>query len=229
MIVILVLTGLCIAALLLLCRKARLNKIYLALAVAVAGTACALALLGAERGVVLVRYTSAPEDTVTGFFDRILAGDYREACERLDHYTDLGMSTEPEDPAAAELFHALHESYAYRLSSPSEADGLTATQRVEFTALDIDALQSDLREEVLVKLAGLVEARSYDEVYDAQDQYRPEITEEAYRAAVSSLLEHREDYLHTQTLTISLRYDSDGWHILPDAALFRALNGYTAV
>ena len=204
MIVILLTTGLCITALLLVCRKARLNRVYLALAVAVAGTACALALLGAERGVVLVRYTSAPD-------------------------TDLGMSTEPEDPAAAELFHALHESYAYRLSSPSEADGLTATQRVEFTALDIDALQSDLREEVLVKLAGLVEARSYDEVYDAQDQYRPEITEEAYRAAVSSLLEHREDYLRTQTLTISLRYDSDGWHILPDAALFRALNGYTAV
>ena len=219
---------LCMLALILIGRKARLNLVWLSLAVLTAAAACALTVTGLQKGVVYSRFSSEPEETVRSFFDSLLAGRYGEACACLDNYTDLGMDAEPEDPAAAELYDALRASYAYELAGEARTEGLSAVQELSFTALDVTALQADLRQEVLANLARYVEERPYHEVYDENDSYRSEVSEEAYREAVSALLAHSADDLRTETLSLSLHYGESGWRLSADAALLNALNGFTS-
>ncbi len=228
MIAFLILGALLVCALLfvLIRGRLRLRGAAFALALAAAAAAVALAGIGVKQGLVFCRYASAPEETVEAFFDDLEAARYDEACALLGNYADLGLSGRPEDPAAAELCDALRASYSGRLVGQADTEGLAAVQRVEFTALDVSALQSELRGVVLERLAEIVDSRSYDEVYDEQNQYRPEIAEEAYRLAVSELLARADDFARTETLSVSLSYDESGWHILADAALLSALNGY---
>ena len=214
------------ALLFFLAQKLRLQRAAFALALIAAGAAVVLAAFGAGWGLVFCRYASAPEETVEAFFQDIEAGRYDEAYARLGNYSDLGLAGEPEDPAAAELCRALRASYAHRLSGSAAAEGLSAVQQVEFTALDVSALQEELRAVVLDRLAEIVDSRPYEEVYDGQDQYRPEITEEAYGFAVSELLKRSGDFARSETLSVALSYDEAGWHILADGALLNALNGY---
>ena len=228
LVLILCAAALCALLLILLARGARLRLGWLLLALATAAAACLLTVAGLRKGVVYARYASAPEDTVSAFFDSIQAGDYPGACAYLDNYSDLGMDVEPEDPVTAQLYDALHGSYAYRLLEGGRTEGLSAQREVSFTALDVSALQDGLRDQILLNLARYVEERPYREVYDENDQYRPEIAEEAYREAVSDLLEHSADYARTETLALTLRYDEQGWHLLADAALLNALNGYVS-
>ena len=181
MIAFLILGALLVCALLfvLIRGRLRLRGAAFALALAAATAAVALAGIGVKQGLVFCRYASAPEETVEAFFDDLEAARYDEACALLGNYADLGLSGRPEDPAAAELCDALRASYSGRLVGKADTEGLAAVQRVEFTALDVSALQSELRGVVLERLAEIVDSRSYDEVYDEQDQYRPEIAEEA--------------------------------------------------
>lgn len=218
--------GLCVLALVFLAGRAKLRPLWFALALAVAAAACGLAVAGTQRGVIYSRYATAPEETVDAFFTDLLSDDYEGACALLDNYSDLGMSVVPEDPTTAALYAALHESYACRPLGQARTSGLSAVQEVSFTALDIPALQADLREQVLLNLARFVEERPYNAVYDEQDQYRPEVTDEAYRDAVQTLLEHSSDYERTEVLPLTLRYSTQGWSLVADANLLNALNGY---
>ncbi len=217
----------CLAALLpLLFRgRIRLAPVSYLLAVAAAVSACLLAAVGLKQGLLFARYTAAPEETAAAFFEDMLAGDYEKAYSLLANYSDLGLDGTLSDGTSEELYAALRDSYAYRLAGPAELQGLSAVQKVDFTSLDVSSLQEDLRGEILARLAKLVDELPYDEVYDEKDQYRPEITERAYREAVSALLAHRSDYERSETLSVSLRYDESGWRLLADDALLRALSG----
>ncbi len=208
-------------------KRLRFSLPGLAFALLLFAAAVALAALGVKSGLVFCRYTSEPEETVETFFDEIRAGRYENAYALLGNYSDLGLAGEPEDAVSAELYDALRASYACRLSGEAETDGLSAVQKVEFTALDLSALQTEIRAGVLAHLAEIVDSRPYDEVYDAQDRYRTEVTEEAYRLTVSDLLSHSADYVRTETLSVALSYDTAGWHIVADRALLNALSGYT--
>lgn len=207
-------------------RRGRLERVSFALALAVFGAAVAVAAFGAGHGLVYARYASDPGETVNEFFSDLEAGQYDAAYALLGNYSDLGLGREPDDPVTAQLSAALRESYAGRLIGEPEIAGLSARQTVELTALDVSAMQAQIRERVLGHLAQIVDSRPYEEVYDEQDQYRPEITEEAYGLAVEELLAAREDFARTETLSVALSYDEGGWHILADSALLSALNGY---
>ena len=209
-------------------RRLRFSVSSFAVALLLFAAAVFLAVVGMRDGLVFCRYSSEPGETVEAFFDEIRVGRYEDAYARLGNYSDLGLTGTPEDAVSAELYDALRASYACRLLGEAETKGLSAVQKVEFTALDVSALQTQIREGVLAHLAEIVDSRPYDEVYDAQDQYRTEVTEEAYRLAVSDLLAHSADFARTETLSVSLSYDTSGWHILADKALLNALSGYTA-
>lgn len=222
------LLGLCAAALIVFHKKLSLRVGCYVAALLCAAAAFALAGLGAQRGVLAVRAASSPEETVTAFFDALCRGDGKAAAAYLDGGEDMNLTAEPEDEVTAALQSAVRASYACRLLGSAEQKGLEAVQRAEFTALDVGAMQGELREHVLADLERWVEERAYDAVYDENDQYRPEITDEAYRDAVFAALEHSGDFARTEELTLRLRCDDKGWHILPDAALLRAMNGYLA-
>lgn len=217
---------LCACALLLLRKRLRLNTAWALLAVAAAAAACLLCAAGLRHGTLYARFASRPEEAVTGFFDSLVSGEYERAYPYLDNYTDLGLQREPEDEQAALLYGALRRSWSYTPVGEAQLQGLNAQQQVDFTCLDVSALQGKLQEQVYEELEGLVDRLPYDEVYDETQNYRPEVTERAYRMAVNALLGEAADLTRTQRLTVSLRYDGSAWRIQADSALLSALSGF---
>ena len=194
-------------------------------ALGVTALGCFLFAAGLSRGTLLVRYEQQPEEAVRGFFDALCAGDYEESYRYLDNYADLGLQNEPEDAAAALMYHALRESYSYETRGEADADGLRASQKVELCFLDLTALQEPLREGVTQRLSELVREKSEDEIYDENHQYRSEVTDEVYRETLAALLAEQAVPLRTKELTLSLRYDGQQWQIVADSALLNALSG----
>ena len=217
--------GVSAAALLLVRKKIPLRAGGMAAALLVAAAAFLLAQTGLSRGLLFFRPACAPEEAVKGFFDAVESGreDDARAC-LADGSLPLGQ-TAPEEAAAAELFAARQQSFRWAIAGEIESEGMTARVPVSLTALDLGAMESELRALVMARLEKLVDARDYDEIYDENGMYRPAVTDTVYREAVHKLLEERERFEKEETLTLTLRYDAPDWHILPDAALSAALGG----
>ena len=189
------------AALLLFEKSGRLRVPVFAAALAAAAAAFVLAAVGQSRGLVFFRPAYAPEETVGAFFEAFCGGDEERAGACLADGAQMPTSAVPEDEAAAELYAAFRESLAWTIDGDAERDGLEARVRVRVTALDLEAMQANLRAQVTARLETAVDARAYNEIYDENGLYRPEITEEIYREAVPA--HHR---LRSRSTTITARY-----------------------
>ena len=211
------------AALLMLEKSGRLRAPFYAAALAAAAAACVLAAVGQSRGLLFFRPSGAPEETVGAFFDAVRGGDEEAARACLADGSLMPALAAPEDETAAKLFAARRDGFSWALDGETGRDGLEARVPVRVTAPDLGAMREDLRGGVMTRLKALVDARAYDEVYDENGLYRPEVTDEAYRAAVDALLAGEEDYETSRTLTLRLHYEAGGWRIVPDGELFAAL------
>ena len=211
------------AALLMFEKSGRLRAPLYAAALAAAAAACVLAAVGQSRGPLLFRPSGAPEEAVSAFFDAVRDGDEALVQGCLAGGEQMPAIPAPEDEASAALFAARREGFSWALDGETERSGLEARVPVRVTAPELEAMREDLRAEVMTRLKAQVDARAYDEVYDENGLYRPEVTDEAYREAVAALLAGQKTYETSRTLTLRLRYEAGKWRIVPDGALFAAL------
>lgn len=217
--------ALCALAAILLVYRPPLRPLCFLAALIVACGACVLAAAGQRQGMLAARYAAPPEACAEAFFSAFTDGRYGEASGMADGCPAFGLESTPDDEADAALVEALRESYVFRLPAEAATQGLRASLRVEYSALDLAALQRDTRALLLARLERLVAERPYREIYDEQGDYRPQVTDEVYLAAVRELLRDGESYRRSGTLQLSLRYDEALWHIVPDDALIDALGG----
>ena len=78
------------------------------------------------------------------------------------------------------------------------------------------------------KLHVLVRSRPRREVYDADDNYLPAVTDEAYKTAITNVLKNADSYRTAAELTVTLDYVDGRWLINADSALLSALMGGAA-
>ena len=202
---------------------AGLKLILIALLLCAAGML--LAAAGSFCGTVIAKPTGDPQQTVTAFFDSLIAGDYTAAYDRLHDYTGLGLETEPGTEAGKIVYKALHDSYSYELAGSAGIDKLDAVQNVRFTYLSLPALEAPVAEETQTQLRHLAQRLPASEVYDKNNSYRPEITERAYLQALEKILENAADYYTTVELPLALNYTDGSWQLMMSDALLKALNG----
>ena len=126
------------------------------------------------------------------------------------------------------MYAALRESYAYELLEQAEVDKLSARQRVSFTYLNLPAMEEDAAAETESVLEKLVRSRPRKEVYDADDNYLPAVTDEAYKTAITNVLKNADSYRTAAELTVTLDYVDGRWLINADSALLSALLGGAA-
>lgn len=194
-------------------------------AVLICGTLL-VCLFGSTVGILITGGTEGnPADTVTEFFDAITLGNYTAAYEHLNGYSSLGLENSPEGEAAKLLQKALERSYSYQLNGTAAVDGISAVQDVDFTYLDLLAIDEKVQALTPKKLEELVAANPLSKVYDENNEYRPEITQQAYINALKEVLADAESCYTGTTITVSLDYISETWLINPDQALFKALLG----
>ena len=215
--------------LLVICRRRnRINVFWAGIAIILAAVALLMCILGSSVGTVIAKPEGDPAKTVTEFFDAVKAGDYETSYNHIKDYSSLGLENVPSDPNGAAAYQALQQSYSYELFGDVTTDKLTAYQQVQFTYLDLPAIQADVEALTMANLNEIVQTRSKAEVYDKDNKYLPEVTQEAYSKAISTVLEAPRKYYTTDGILIKLEYSDGRWLIVPDSALLHALIGGTA-
>ena len=214
-------------ALLVLCVKHKLRFFSLFLALVVSAAAMLLAAAGTQLGTLYAKPSGDPQAAVSAFFDALCAGNYDAAYEHLRDYADLGLAVPPSTPAGQKVYEALHRSFSYELEGDCVAEKLDAKQAVKMRYLNLPAMEGDVESETKRQIEEIVNARTTSEVYDENKHYRPEVTEEAYLAALDTVLAHAEDYYTEESFVLDLTYTDGRWQLLTSPALLRALNGGT--
>ena len=77
-------------------------------------------------------------------------------------------------------------------------------------------------------LEKIVASRPLHEIYDENNNYLPSVTEEAYLAALDSVLQHADAHYAEVELELALTYTDGRWQVLASPAFLRALNGGAA-
>lgn len=220
-----VLTAVTLLSVVIAAARKKTKFIPTATAVVLFGAAMLVCIMGPKLGTVISAPTGNPQETVTEFFDAIMAGEYDKAYTYLDYYSSLGMENEPDDEASKLIFDQLRGSYSYRIYGDCAVDGLTAKQQVLLQHLDVVRLQEKLGDKTHDVLEDMVQTGPMSAIYDENDQFKPEATQRAYTAAVTELLEKPEYFRTTSGMELELVYTNDGWRIQADEALLRALCG----
>ncbi len=203
-------------------------QLRLGWACAALGLVClsgALFLTAGSLGTLFARPEGDPQESVRGFFEALQAEDYESAYGYLSGYSSLGLEQEPEDEATRLAWEALRQSYDYRLVGACEVNALQASQALSFTSLDLPAVLEAVRARVPAELEALVQQRPRSEVYDENNKFRPEVSQEAYTLALRHVLEEPADYLQDRDLTLSLLYREGRWLLQPGDGLLKALLG----
>lgn len=208
--------------------KYRARVLGLLLALLIAAAAMVLSVIGLRVGTIYAKPSGDPAAAAEEFLSAVCRDDYDTAYRLLRDYSDLGLGAEPSTAAGRLVNRALHDSYAYTLTGPCDVNMLDAVQPLRFRYLDLPSLEEDAAAEASHQLELIVQSRELKDIYDENKHYLPSVTEEAYLAALDSVLEHAETYYAELDLELSLTYTDGRWQILTSPALLRALNGGTA-
>lgn len=184
---------------------------------------------GMKTAVTAGERKANPQESVSRFFDALIAKDYPAAYDCLYDYASLGLEEQPEGAAARRMAEALLDSYSYELYGDCEVKGLHAQQQLILETLDLDAMQADLKKETEEALHRLSEELPRSEVVDEKGNYLPSMTEKAYLEALEKLLEHPDRYRTSVGMNLKLYYTTEGWRILTDNRLIQALSGRPTV
>lgn len=208
-----------------LCVKYRIRFFWLLIAIIISAAAMLLSIVGLHFGTVYAKPSGDPQQTAVEFMDSLCSGSYSQAYSLLRDYSDLGLETVPETAAAQKAYEALHKSFSYELKGECSVEKLEAKQPLSFSYLDLTAIEGAVVEETPKQLKAIVESRPMNKIYDANRNYLPEVTEEAYLNAVSAVLKNAENYYKTVELQLALSYSDGKWQVLASPTLLRALNG----
>lgn len=204
--------------------KGRFSRLWAALGAVFAGAAVLAAVVGVNLGTIYVSTEGDPAPVAVEFMDAICDADFDTACARLDGYSSLGLETAPEDAAAKRLYDALLESFSYELTGACHADKLEASQPLRFTYLDLPSIEAQVSERTMDVIEDFVSTRPRKELYDDNNNYLPEVAQEAYFVALEDVLDAAENYYSTVDIDLSLVYD-DGWKVELPQELVKALAG----
>ena len=206
-------------------RRRRINVFWGCAAVIVCALVLLFCLFASSVGMLFAKPEGDPQDTVSSFFDSLIAEDYETAYGYLSGYSTLGLENAPGDELSAMVYDALKASYEYELFGSCSIEKLSASQQLQLSYLDIAAVQAKAKELTMVKLEELVMARPKAEVYDENKQYLPEIAQEAYTLAVEEALKSADKFCTTTGIQLQLEYKDGSWYILPTQELLNALIG----
>ena len=194
-------------------------------AIIIAGIAMILCVAAANIGTLVAKPTGDPQETVEGFFDNLIGGNYSEAYACLSDYSDLGLQNEPGTEEGRLIYDALRKSWSYTITEPCTQEKLKASQRLSLRYLDLNAVEEDAASRVDEILNGIVQSRSMAEVYDENNNYRQEVTDEVYLTALSQTLEKASSFYKVSDFTVNLTYDGGKWLMATSPELISALLG----
>lgn len=197
---------------------------------AVAFTAAAVVTAVHFRNASPVLLSAPPEarQQAEKVMEALCSGDFSEAQTMLYGNPDLGVNREPADPVGAMIWQAYVESLDYELVGDCAASGTGLSQKVKIISLELSSVTEQLgsRARVLLNEA-LEKAEDVSEIYDENNEYRPELVQSVLQEAAAQALEEDARYSY-EIITLQLVYDEGQWWVAADEALLHAVSGGTA-
>ena len=166
-----------------------------------------------------------PQETVARFLNALEQQDYATAYACMEGVETLGLELEPEPESDRAIVRAMREQFSAQIYGNCTLDGDRAWQLVECRYLDLRALVRDARSETLVLISRYASTHPVSDLYDENDNYRPELMREAWDKAVDGLLSDTSKYETAGGLQLELHWHDGAWHILPSEKLLELLCG----
>lgn len=189
--------------------KPKINPFWGVLTLALVVLTLALCILGAHRGVLLVKTEAKPQETAERFLEAIVIGKYEAADACLENYASLGLDRSPRSEAGKQEWNALLASYDYELLGEPTVKGDLAEQSVRLRYLDLTALEQ-----------ALLPQESPEETENGAEE-----TAEPAAPTLEELLAQPQRFYTATELVLRLRYTDGQWRVLADEALLKALSG----
>ena len=121
------------------------------------------------EGTLVFLPGDTPENKITHFFDSVVSGDMEAAVNDLASPRQLIQLPEEMSDTDLLYYEALKSSFSYSLYGTAIMEKTHATQTVDFTYLDLNALPDLIHENVMEELERVVDERKKDEVYDENE------------------------------------------------------------
>ena len=174
--------------------------------------------------MMTVNSSNDPAASVTGMTNALAAGEYEAANEFVDGTLGIGVEADFDRTMANLVLGTL-----YADCGEVKVDNFTAVVPVELTVLNTEAWVTALGEETVAELSNIVKAKPVEQLFNAAgDAYLEGITDEAYTAALETMLTKGGDYLHTVSVNVNLKLTPFGWKVQLNEALVSALQGMAA-
>ncbi len=149
-------------------------------------------------------------------FNEVKSGEQPKAQDGKAEGDFKGMSIEnlPETPEGKLLYDYCLSGVKYELSGETLRDGVSAQQKISLSFPVLDGLAEGMNGEINEKLALMVgEAKTPDEVYDENNNFKPEIVENLYLELLNSRLNSGEKREKSTEVTMMLKYGKGEWKI----------------
>ena len=190
------------------------KKFWLLMAVLFSLAAIASCLYAFVNGSIFVRPDGDPQQTVDRFFDALRAGEYERAYGCLEDASSLGLEQAVEGDSAP-VIEALKSSYDYSLLGQCGVDRLSASQKLRFRFLDVRGVNRAIDESIDAVLEEYAEDLGLDEIYDAEGNYLPALTDRVYAEAQRRVLQKAEDFYISRELECSSTMWTDNGRSVP--------------
>ena len=206
-------------------RKSRFRMFYGVLVILLTVAALVVCFPAVSGKSYIASDEEGARDTVEQFFDLLKKGDYDGAEKCLAGRVELDGQRGSEDSLHNRTIDALRESWNFRLLGDCVTEKTNAWQEVQIQVLNFSKMEEDLQRGIREQLLEMTRSTERSQIFDEAGDYRPEVAEKAYDAALSELLKHPEDYYGSAGVRVQLRLTQDGWKVVPTKDLMNILSG----
>ena len=192
-----------------------------------------LLLLGSMGFLLLnqdapVRVRELPREAVAvseAFAQALNAGDLEAAAQLMYGQPDLGVSEVPEAPESALIWEAFRGSMSFAWSGECTVEQSGLVYSGSITTLDVSAVLGQLpqRTQALIDQK-IASTEDLTQLYDEENKFREELTEEILREALQQTLSLDAQTL-TREVTVRLVNRDGQWWVVPHQNLLQILTG----
>ena len=206
-------------------KKKRIRIGYAVLAAVFFCGALFVCILAGAKGTLYFAPTEDAKTSAKRFLDYCVTDNEEAAMEMLSSEEPLFVTFKDEGETEKYIFNTLRQSLSYRLDGTAAMNGTHASVPATVTYLNLSSLSPDLSDKVNSLLKDKVENSRKAEVFDENNEYRPDVLNMLYEEAVVGILQTPDKYLEESSFDLEMDYKDGEWKIAPNAALKLALAG----
>ena len=178
-----------------------------------------------DAPVYLAEVPAAAAECTRELMEAVEGGEFPSASQYLYGQPDLGAGREPADAMSALVWDAFVGSISWEFAGECYATDSGICRDVAVTALEIPSVTENLTVRANALLAErMASAEEMSELYDEENNFRPELIEEVLREAMTQALAEDAKTV-TEEVTLALTHQEGRWWVVPDQALLQLLSG----